>query len=181
MRRENGVLKVVERVKSQKWLAGHLSNRDGVCWFRCYFFCASRGLRNRSADNKEQVRMQVTTEIDSNRGLCTIHIEGEFVRPYDNARMQQLAVDCYNQHGCRLFLFDMREATVTGGTLAVFESGNPKGENADILRRIRTAIVHRELGPDERFYETVALNRDFSLRMFDTVTEAMDWLIGHKP
>jgi len=95
--------------------------------------------------------------------------------------MQQLAVDCHRQHGCRLFLFDAREATVTGGTVAVFAAGDPTGEVAGDLRLIRAAIVHRELGSDERFYETVASNRGFQLRVFDSIAEAMGWLTGDGP
>ena len=122
--------------------------------------------------------MQYTTDFDSTRGLCTVRVVGEFTRPHDNAAMQRIAVDYHRQHGCRFFLFDVREAKVIGGTLATFQSGDPKGEIADALRMIRAAIVHREVGPDEHFYETVASNRGFQLRMFDSIAQAMDWLTG---
>jgi hypothetical protein len=122
--------------------------------------------------------MPYTTNFDSACGVFTVQITGEYTRPRDNASMQRLAVDSHRQHGCRLFLFDLREASVTGGTMALYESAAPKGDIADALRRFRTAVVSRKLGPDERFYETVALNRGFSLRMFDSIAEAMDWLTG---
>ena len=120
--------------------------------------------------------MHYTTDFDATRGLCTVRISGKLTRPKDNATLQLLAVDCHRQHGCRLFLFDAREAKVTSGTLEAFEAGAPKGKVADTLRLIRAAVVHRELGPDERFYETVAYNRGFQLRMFDSIAKAMDWL-----
>ncbi len=121
--------------------------------------------------------MEYTSEFDSTNGICTVHVTGEFHRPVDSDKLKRFAVDFSVEHGCFLFLIDLTQAEVTGGTTATFDAANPQGAIADGLRKIKTAFVRRELTEDDLFYENVAVNRGFQLRALDTVEKATEWLM----
>ena len=120
--------------------------------------------------------MEYSSEIDPANGICRVHVTGKFVRPDDSDELKRFAVDSFTNHGCRRFLIDLTEAQVVGGTMPTFDAADPEGEIANLLRRIKTAFVRRELSDDDRFYETVAVNRGFLLRAFDTCEKAVEWL-----
>lgn len=120
--------------------------------------------------------MRYSSEIDTTNGICRVHVTGKFVRPDDSDELKRFAVDTFTNHGCCFFLIDLTEAHVVGGTMPTFAAAKPEGEIANSLRRIKTAFVRRELSDDDRFYETVAVNRGFSLRAFDTCEKAVEWL-----
>jgi hypothetical protein len=120
--------------------------------------------------------MEYTSEFDSGSGICTVCVTGEFRRPEHSDELKRFAVDFFTEHGCRLFLIDMTQTEVIGGTMPTFDAANPQGELAQSLRKIRTAFVRRELTEEDRFYENVAVNRGFQLHACTTTDEAVKWL-----
>ena len=120
--------------------------------------------------------MKYTSEFDSINGICIVRVTGEYHRPEDSDELKRFAVDYFAEHGCHLFLIDMTQAEVIGGTMAAFNAANPQGKLAQSLREIKTAFVRQELTRDDLFYENVAVNRGFQLRAFDTVYKAIEWL-----
>ena len=120
--------------------------------------------------------MKYSSEIDKTNEICTVHVTGKFTRPHDGDELKRFAVDTFTNHGCRRFLIDLTDAQVRGGTMPTFDAGNPKGEIVNSLRRLKAAFVRHELTEEDRFLETVAVNRGFSVRAFDTCEKAVDWL-----
>lgn len=76
--------------------------------------------------------------------------------------------------GCRLFLIDLTQADVIGGTIQAFGAANPQGEIAQSLRNVKTAFVRRKLTEDDHFYETTAVNQGYLLRAFDSMDKAVE-------
>ena len=120
--------------------------------------------------------MEYTSELESTSGICTVRVSGEFRRPEDSNDLKQFAVDFFVEKGCRLFLIDLTQAEVIGGTIQAFDAANPQGEIAQPLRNIKTAFVRRKLTENDRFYENTAFNRGYLLRAFDSLDKAVEWL-----
>lgn len=120
--------------------------------------------------------MEYTSEFDRTTGICTVRVTGTFLRPDDSDKLKCFAVDFFTEHGCRMFLIDIRQAEVVGGTMGTYSAATPKGELAQALSKLRTAFVRQELTADDSFYENVAVTRGFQLRAFDTIERAASWL-----
>jgi hypothetical protein len=120
--------------------------------------------------------MKYNSELNSTDGVCTVHVTGKFRRPEDSDELKRVAVDFFTEHGIRLFLIDLRQAEVTGGTMSMFEAANPKGVLAESLREVKTAFVGGKLSEDDRFYENVAVNQGYQLWEFETLNQAVEWL-----
>ena len=90
--------------------------------------------------------------------------------------MKRFAVDFFIKHGCRLFLIDLTHAEVIGGTMLTFSAANPRGELAKSLRKVIAAFVPRKLAKEDRFLETVAVNRGFQVGASDSLEKAVEWL-----
>jgi hypothetical protein len=125
--------------------------------------------------------LKFTSELDSRNGVCTVHVTGEYRRPEDSDTLKRFAVDFSIEHGCYLFLIDLTQAEVSGGTMPTYDAANPKGELADRLRKLKTAFVREDLTEEDRFFENVAVNRGFELRAFDSVEKAVEWLVQGRP
>ena len=121
--------------------------------------------------------MKYVSELDSVTGICTVNVTGEYHRPDDSEKLKRFAIDFSARHGCKLFLFNLSNAEIFGEIIPTFNAADPQGEVADKLRSIRTAFVRRELTENDRFFETVAVNRGFQLRAFDSVEKAVKWLM----
>jgi len=120
--------------------------------------------------------MKYISTIDSATNICTVRIVGQFHRPEDADEMKRFAVKISTQHGCRRFLFDMREAEILGGTIDILAAASPQGDLVDSLRQLRVAVLVSHVNDDECFFETVAVNRGFQLHTFDDLDKGVEWL-----
>jgi hypothetical protein len=120
--------------------------------------------------------MEYTFEIDNVSNICTVRITGSYHRSTHSPELKQFACDLYKEKGCRHFLFDMTNAHMASRTIDTFSAANPKAEMEEALRHHRTAILLSEITEDDRFFETVAVNRGFQLRIFNEIDKAMEWL-----
>jgi hypothetical protein len=81
-------------------------------------------------------------------------------------------------HGVRQFLVDNREMEPQLSTLEVHELPDML-EHMGLGRRDRAAVVYTKSAPkaeDFRFFETTAINRGFSIRLFTDLDQAITWL-----
>jgi hypothetical protein len=124
--------------------------------------------------------MEYTSEYDSTSGICIIRVTGNYRRPEDSDRLKLLVIEKSSEHGCNLFLVDLTQAEVSGGTTQTYEAANPKGEVARSLRKVKAAFVRQKLTQNDHFFENVAVNRGFKLQAFDTFDKAVEWLRGSK-
>jgi hypothetical protein len=120
--------------------------------------------------------MRYTSDFDASDGICSVRVEGVYRRPRDSDELKQFAVEFAEANGCRRFLFDLRDADLVGGTMEAFSAATPEGDLARSLRDVRTAFVRPKLSEDDHFFETVAVNRGFRLKAFETMDRARAWL-----
>lgn len=121
--------------------------------------------------------MEYTSEFDRVTGICTVRVTGLYRRPEDSDELKRFAVGFSSKTGCRLFLVDLTDTEVVGGTMPTFKAASPQGALGQALRDLKAAFVRRELTPQDRFFEDVAVNRGFRLRAFEKLDEAAKWLI----
>jgi hypothetical protein len=124
--------------------------------------------------------MKYTSELDSNNGICKVNVTGDFHRPVDSNELKRFAIEFYNNHGCHLFLFDLRQAEVLSGTISAYRASKTRAAVTKHLRKFRAAFVRRELTEGDFFYENLSVNRGFQLRAFDSVEMAEWWLLKSK-
>ncbi len=70
----------------------------------------------------------------------------------------------------------MRQAEIITKTMPAFETAKVKDEFRQELRKHKTAVLYSRLAEHERFFETVAVNSGFTLKVFDRYDEAVEWL-----
>lgn len=120
--------------------------------------------------------MEYTFEHDKDRGVCIVSISGEHRRPSDAKVLQDFACDFGARYGCGRFLFDMREATIIGGTVDTYRTGAQPDTDGVPRGQSKTAIVYSGDMAEHKFLETVVSNRGYVLRVFDDFDEALEWL-----
>lgn len=116
-------------------------------------------------------------ELDNNSGICLVFVTGTFKRPENTREMQVLMSDLHDKYGYHRFFFDLTRASVESETLSTFEAGSKSPSGMDeLIRRFSIAIVYAELTDDEKFFEDVASNRGYRLRVFEEIDDAKQWL-----
>ena len=124
--------------------------------------------------------MEYTAHYDADRGICTVHVTGRHKRPDDSEELQRFARDFGSEHGCRRFLFDMTQAEILGNTMDMFRTGMVRADTDHRQRTQRIALLYAADAADQRFLETVALNRGYSVRVFNHIDKAMAWLTANQ-
>jgi hypothetical protein len=120
--------------------------------------------------------MKYTSEFDSINSICRVCVNGIIHGPKDADELKQFARDFFVVHGCRYFLFDMKQTDIVLGTMGAFYTGAPQGEMAESLRPFKVAAVVQEITEDLSLFEDVAVNRGFNVHVFDDIDKAVEWL-----
>ena len=120
--------------------------------------------------------MEYTQSFDSDSGICTLTVSGEFVRPADAFEIERITAKLHNELECRKFVVDMTDAKIVSETMDTFYASNPPDELRATLRKVKVAALYTELSDDHRFLETVAVNRGLRLNVFDVRENAIKWL-----
>jgi hypothetical protein len=120
--------------------------------------------------------MTYTLEMNTEGSLLVARVSGKRTLETVSAMAMHIVQACIEQQ-CTLALVDVRPLE---GRLTVSNSYQVVADGFDQYRRMglqRAAIVDREIDPDGKsFFETVARNRGFDLRIFTDMTEARAWL-----
>jgi len=83
------------------------------------------------------------------------------------------------RHTCKLFMNDMRNAKLAFSATEIYRLPGIL-DAAGFDRTWKRAVVALDYLPDYRFFETVARNRGYQVRIFQNVDEAIDWLTKGK-
>ncbi len=78
-------------------------------------------------------------------------------------------------HDCKLILNDMREAELNLATVDIYYLPGML-DAAGLDRSWKRAIIATNQLEDYRFFETVARNRGYQVRVFTEKNKAMNWL-----
>jgi hypothetical protein len=120
--------------------------------------------------------MGFEVEYDDANDLCTLRVVGRYGGLDDTRAAQRIVASAHAERGFWRVLIDMTQADVSVNTLDIFEAGNPQGEMAAHLRKLKSAFLYREITENLRLLETVATNRGFRVRVFDQHDKALEWL-----
>lgn len=120
--------------------------------------------------------MNYTSEYDEASGICTIRVTGKHKRPEDSLVLQQFARDFEDEQNCRLFLFDMTQATIIGGTVDTFETGTVPTDKDRTQLKQKIALAYSGDITEHKFMENVAVSRGYTLRVFEQIDKALEWL-----
>jgi len=120
--------------------------------------------------------MEYKVEYDNNSGVCVVQVSGIHKRPQDSQELLRIAGTCAAEHGYSRFLFDMRKATVLGGTMDAYATVVDH-EKYGVSKLFRIAAVYPTVTTDEKFMENVGVNRGAaSYQVFDNIGAAGDWI-----
>jgi hypothetical protein len=122
--------------------------------------------------------MDYELEIDRDAGFVTARLAG--VRRPDSLieAAAEITADCRDR-GIFRVLIDVREMTGQLDTLETFDvAGRGIPNRTEARRLIRSAILDRTENIQRiRFFETVAVNRGLTVKVFDDETDAVRWLL----
>jgi len=126
--------------------------------------------------NDQQLKMEYGSEYDNRTNICTVRVYRTLESPKDAYTLRFATLDLAEQLNCSKFLFDLTRAQIVTKTLAAFEIANPKGEITATLRNLAGAIYYKKITAHEIFFETIAVNRGFRIKVFDEYDKAIFWL-----
>jgi hypothetical protein len=120
--------------------------------------------------------MECSIETDNNTRVCVIRVSGTIRRPADSLALLRTAGVAAEEHEISRILFDLREATPVGTTMAAYETVVDP-EKHGVSRLLRIAVVYSVITKNEQFMENVGVNRGSpSFRVFDNVDVAREWV-----
>ncbi len=103
-------------------------------------------------------------------GTISGKVDTEVVREYaDEVTSKAL------QHDCKKFLNDMTNAEITLSTTEIFTLSKVFEKKGIDMSWRRAIVVSKQLD-DYQFFETVAFNQAYSVRVFTDRAAAKDWL-----
>tara|TARA_Y100000031_G_scaffold8313_1_gene9257 strand:- start:164 stop:532 length:369 start_codon:yes stop_codon:yes gene_type:complete len=119
---------------------------------------------------KENTIMPEEVTFDAKRQLICVRSWGECgIQDWNSSKDQVLQLN--SKHGCNKLLVDVREQEAAPGTMEIFKFG------ASWPLSIRVAIlVGKGTQEDQKFLETVAVNRGIPMKDFMEEDEAIEWL-----
>lgn len=120
--------------------------------------------------------MEYISQYDENSGICTVRVKGRHQRPKDSLVLQQFARVFGEEHGCKKFLFDMRQTEIIGGTMDIYETGTVPIDRDHKQHSQKIALLYAGDLSDHKFMEYVAANRGYQVRVFDSGDNAIEWL-----
>lgn len=122
--------------------------------------------------------MDYSTEVNQNKGICTVHVTGRIKRPDDSLVLQQLAKTIDKEQGIKKFLFDMTKAEIVGETIDALQVGIMPTDPGFKMTTHRTALVHSRQTADNVLMEETLTHRGYNVRVFYNLDEANEWLMA---
>jgi hypothetical protein len=120
--------------------------------------------------------MEYKVEYDINSDVCVVQVSGVHKRPQESQELLRIAGTFAAEHGCSRFLFDMREATIVGGTMDAYETVVDH-KKYGFSKLFRIAAVYPAITENEKFMENVGVNRGAAAyQVFDDIRAARDWI-----
>lgn len=120
--------------------------------------------------------MEYKVEHDINSDVYVVRISGIHKRPQDSHKLLRFVGTIAAEHECSKFLFDMREATILGGTIDTYNAVIDH-EKYGVSKLFRIAAVYPAITEDNRFMENVGVNRGATaFRVFDDISAVREWI-----
>lgn len=129
-----------------------------------------------TATHHIEYKMEYVVDYNPESEICLIRVSGEIKRPDDSIRLQDLCWEYGDNHGYVNFVFDMRDATITGKSTANYDvatSPRSKGIDPD---KYHVALVYSKIDPEQRVMQIVLQEHGYDVRVFDNIDQANYWL-----
>jgi hypothetical protein len=121
--------------------------------------------------------LELSIKYNKEKNILIIPVIGDYKRrDEDVSEIQRVIIEACSKYGCRKVVIDFTQAKLTGSVMSIFKTGNPPEKVSNELRKIRFAHVYLKISEDEQFFENVAVNRGFNIRVFDEFKKAIEWL-----
>jgi hypothetical protein len=120
--------------------------------------------------------MKYKVEYDINSSVCVVRVSGVYQRPQDSQELLRIAGAFAAEHGCSRFLFDMREASIVGGTMDAYNTVVDH-EKYGVSKLFWIAVVYQAISENDKFMENGGVNRGAAAyQVFDDIDAAHDWI-----
>ena len=120
--------------------------------------------------------MEFNINYDDYSDLCILQVSGAYKRPINTHELLRIAGSSAIQQGYSRFLFDLREASISGTTLDAYDSVIDH-DNCGFSQFFRLAVVYQSISENDKFIENVGVNRGAAaFRVFDDFDEAWGWM-----
>ena len=120
--------------------------------------------------------MEYTSEFDETKGVCMVRVTGRHERPRDSLTLQQFARDFGKVRGCQLFLFDMTQAEITGGSAAMVGAAGVSLDSDHTQHQQKGAVVYASNMDDNMLMASAAGRWGYQVHVFKEVEKATKWL-----
>lgn len=120
--------------------------------------------------------MPYSVTYDKKTDCIFVSVEGELTLSLFDS-MAEEAARCLNEYGCRRILNDLRNARPTKSVLDIYTMPE-RALNLGVVRTVKRALVVGRTFSEFRFLETVFINQGNIVRLFNSIDEAKQWLLG---
>ena len=119
--------------------------------------------------------MECSVSYDQENDCLIAHCQGIMDKEGQKKHAQEI-LKMATKHDCRCLLNDLRNATFEFSTIEIYELPRIlEIEGIDHSWR-RAVLVKEEQIKEVHFFETVAVNRGYRVKIFAELNEAMEWL-----
>ena len=125
--------------------------------------------------------MPITLIYNSDTRIIESRFYGDFTQEEIREAVPKFA-EMIKNNNCRFLLTDYRDANMK---LSMTEIYNMPGVLAEVfassgvnILKLKRAFITVKNKKDPEFYETVTINQGQTMRIFDNVDEARNWLLG---
>jgi hypothetical protein len=125
-------------------------------------------------EDKMEFNVRYNVENDCLIGSYTGRMDRDTVQPYAEEIMS-----IASKHTCKLFMSDIRKAQIDFSIVDIYYLPGVL-DAAGLDRSWRRAIVASKQVKELCFFETVAQNRGYSVKVFADLDEAMKWLTAER-
>ena len=120
--------------------------------------------------------MPFALQLDEDRKFVRVVAEGDITAEVSRSLARE-AGRLGSEHGVRLFLFDLRAATISVDECDTYDmAASP--EDDGLTRIDKRAVVYAPGERDPEFFENVSVNRGYRVRCFTDIDAAVQWLTG---
>jgi len=120
--------------------------------------------------------MKYSFEHNEGMDACIVRVSGVHKRPDDSTELQKMVRDYKAENGCSKYLLDMRDATIKGDNISSYHAITAALDQGMKPYEYRFALVYSGDLSEHKFMELVAINRGYSLQVFDDYERAKHWL-----
>jgi len=108
--------------------------------------------------------------------ILELQVTGQVSRESDRDSMTKEAIQEGSKHACSRFLVDLSKASAIYSLASLFNRVEEAFPRLGVMHEARIALIPPAGFVEKKFFETVAANRGYEIRVFDSSDQAVHWL-----